>query len=359
MIRYRLWKRKNGMFYVKSPEKDAQGKLIYISTGKRNRKEAEAAAKIIISKVESEKFGPNDIPLKTAALKWQSVVEKTNRSFRTVKYQLRRLLAYFGPDKKLREITVHDVHHFIIHLRERKNNRGKSLSEATINRYKALIKRIINYAIETGDFRTNERNPVSRIKNKPEEPRKTFFDARQIALITDKAREISETAQTKNEFYFYYYFSILKMTACRPSEVMSLRNQDYVDGHFNIRATNTKETRFKRIWVHPELARLLSRLPRDTEFIIDVDNKNRNPETFRRIWKRIWRETGINGIPYLVRSSVATILLKEGVPLPVVSKILGHASIEITARHYAHVVEEDKKEGIKMLPKGFVEGQGE
>lgn len=65
--------------------------------------------------------------------------------------------------------------------------------------------------------------------------------------------------------------------------------------------------------------------------------------------------TGINGVPYIIRASVATALLKENVPLTVVSKMLGHQSIEITAKHYGHVVADDKKEAIKMLPAAFTE----
>jgi integrase len=359
MIRYRLWRRKNGIFYVVSSEKDARGKAIFYSTKKKNRKEADAAAKIYLSKLDSERYGPNDISLKMAALKWAMVAEKTNRSFRTSKYQLRRLLAFFGPDKKLRDITVHDVNLFIIYLRERKNSRGTKLSESTVNRYKSLFKRIINYSVETGDYKTNDRNPVSRIKNKSEEARRAFFDAEQIALISRKAFGIYKNAKTKNEFYFYFYFSILKMTGMRPSEVMSLRETDYVEGHFNVRCSNTKEARYKKVWVHPELEKLLDELPRESEFIIDVDNKMRNPETFRRIWKRIWHETGIKGVPYLIRSSVGTALFKAHVPLPIVSKMLGHASVEITARHYAHVIEDDKKDAIKMLPKGFTDSGNE
>jgi len=39
--------------------------------------------------------------------------------------------------------------------------------------------------------------------------------------------------------------------------------------------------------------------------------------------------------------------------------MLGHQSIEITAKYYGHVVADDNKEAIKMLPAGFTDDKNE
>ncbi len=41
--------------------------------------------------------------------------------------------------------------------------------------------------------------------------------------------------------------------------------------------------------------------------------------------------------PHNLRHTAATLLLKQGVPLKVVSEMLGHSRIEITANIYSHV----------------------
>lgn len=47
---------------------------------------------------------------------------------------------------------------------------------------------------------------------------------------------------------------------------------------------------------------------------------------------------GIEGVtPHVIRHSVATHLISEGVPLAIVSKMLGHASVAITADVYGHL----------------------
>ena len=50
-----------------------------------------------------------------------------------------------------------------------------------------------------------------------------------------------------------------------------------------------------------------------------------------------------------LRHSCATHLLDAGVPLPIVTEILGHASIDTTARTYAHAVAESRKKAAQQL----------
>jgi integrase len=50
-----------------------------------------------------------------------------------------------------------------------------------------------------------------------------------------------------------------------------------------------------------------------------------------------------------LRHTCATLLLADGVTLPAVSKLLGHANVAITARVYAHALEESKATAIAGL----------
>lgn len=49
------------------------------------------------------------------------------------------------------------------------------------------------------------------------------------------------------------------------------------------------------------------------------------------------------------RHSAASIMLAAGVPLEVVSKVLGHASIRITADVYGHVMEPQRQQAADMM----------
>lgn len=53
--------------------------------------------------------------------------------------------------------------------------------------------------------------------------------------------------------------------------------------------------------------------------------------------------------PYDLRHTYATLALKAGVPIKVVSEALGHASIELTLRTYAHVLDSMRDEHIDRV----------
>ncbi len=53
--------------------------------------------------------------------------------------------------------------------------------------------------------------------------------------------------------------------------------------------------------------------------------------------------------PHHLRHSSAVNMMRQGMPLPVISAILGHASIDITYRMYLHVSSEVKKEWMDKI----------
>jgi site-specific recombinase XerD len=59
--------------------------------------------------------------------------------------------------------------------------------------------------------------------------------------------------------------------------------------------------------------------------------------------KRLRRRTGIDFDPHWCRHTAATRLLRDGVPLEVVSTLLGHASVTTTQEIYGHLTVEDAR----------------
>lgn len=53
--------------------------------------------------------------------------------------------------------------------------------------------------------------------------------------------------------------------------------------------------------------------------------------------------------PHTFRHTFCTRLVKKGVPLPVISKLAGHSSIETTARFYLSTSKEDKIQAVSVL----------
>ena len=75
-----------------------------------------------------------------------------------------------------------------------------------------------------------------------------------------------------------------------------------------------------------------------------------NPNYMSHQFRDFLKSHGFRAIRFHdLRHTCASLMLKAGVPLKVVSSILGHSSITITADLYTHVLEELKQDaGLKI-----------
>ena len=62
--------------------------------------------------------------------------------------------------------------------------------------------------------------------------------------------------------------------------------------------------------------------------------------------RRLRVKTGIEFDPHWFRHSMATRLLRDGTPVEVVSKLLGHSSVTITLAIYGHLTAEDARKAL-------------
>jgi integrase/recombinase XerD len=62
---------------------------------------------------------------------------------------------------------------------------------------------------------------------------------------------------------------------------------------------------------------------------------------------RLRKRTGIDFDPHWCRHSMATRLLRDGVPIEVVAKLLGHASVTTTSAVYGHLTVEDARKALE------------
>ncbi len=68
-----------------------------------------------------------------------------------------------------------------------------------------------------------------------------------------------------------------------------------------------------------------------------------DPDNHRKVFARLTEKAGIGRWhPHELRHSATSIMLAQGVPIDVVSKVLGHTSIRITADVYGHLLDEQK-----------------
>jgi integrase len=74
----------------------------------------------------------------------------------------------------------------------------------------------------------------------------------------------------------------------------------------------------------------------------------------RKHWHRVSANLGLASMPWHnLRHSAATIMLAQGVPIEVVSRVFGHASIRITADIYGHVSPETNRHAADAMAKAL------
>jgi integrase len=74
----------------------------------------------------------------------------------------------------------------------------------------------------------------------------------------------------------------------------------------------------------------------------------------RKHWHRVGANLGLPSMPWHnLRHSAATIMLAQSVPIEVVSRVFGHASIRITADIYGHVSPETNRQAADAMAKAL------
>lgn len=95
---------------------------------------------------------------------------------------------------------------------------------------------------------------------------------------------------------------------------------------------------------------LLFALPRpgpDSPVVATRDGGRVDPDNFTKWVARMGKSAGIPGVhPHLLRHSLATLLLSEGVGIETIADVLGHSSVVLTASTYAKVLDAGKSAAL-------------
>lgn len=226
-----------------------------------------------------------------------------------------------------------------------KNKAGVKMRPNGVSIYFRALKALWNRALKMGMI-TGE-NPFTKVSNvrilvgSPEWI--TPEDHEQIIKYV-KGNGLKGRASLRRLFTFLFH------TGMRSSEVLALRVED-ID--FKDRVALVKAVKTNTVRGIPLNAPALHAITKELE-VSGVKSG--------RIWRYTLsgashsflfakRKAGITKDVsfYSYRHSVATRLLKKGVPMPVVSKILGHSSIATTMKFYSAFDTGQLREGMDML----------
>ena len=133
---------------------------------------------------------------------------------------------------------------------------------------------------------------------------------------------------------------LLLLTGCRRGEIIGLRWSEVHDGMLALADSKTGP---RTVPLGSRARAILDRQPRGRSpfvFPSPLDpTRPRGPDL--PFWYRIRREAGIEDVRlHDLRHTMASHAVMNGVPVPVVSRLLGHSNVKMTMR-YAHLGDRD------------------
>ncbi len=266
---------------------------------------------------------------------------RTEKHIRNVERLLDNQFVPVIGDKPVDSLTYQgDMVPFILHFKGVSGATGKARSQYTVNKYCDYLSFIFHFGIDNGFTQVD---PLKNWKKPKVQP----WD---LKLTLDDAKKIMACAEPHLKWAMEVCFNL----GTRPgeSELLSLRweNVDFAAGTVRIYASKTKT--YRTVPINPEFLKRME-VERDQSvsgYVIEY--MGRGLTTIRKSFKNACQRAGITYPTrmYDLRHLFATTLLSKGADLAAVSKMMGHATVKMTADTYYHYMEGEKERAVRLLP---------
>jgi integrase len=245
--------------------------------------------------------------------------------------------------------------------------RRKGLAESTIRSAYTVLRAVLDTAVRDGVTATDPAAAVRRPKVTSKEA--SHLTPAQVAKLLTEAQRSRYAS----------LFELLVHTGLRRGEALSLRwaDIDLDRGTLQVRGTLARIDG-ALVVTEPKTAKSKRVLPLSDSAARVLRNVQHVQAAERLLAGSAWRETGFvfttetgepcdprnalrafkvaaarAGVPdaglHTLRHSAASVMLTNGVPLKVVSEILGHSSIAITGDVYGHVSPDVSRDAVRTL----------
>ena len=259
------------------------------------------------------------------------------RSWGTFKAGILKVLGAHFAGHLLHEITYLDLELYRQERLATPTWRGDPRSPARVNRELAVLRHLLNKAVEWGLLETSPFHRGKSLTLKEAGHRQRFLTEeeadRLLAACPGHLRPIVELALH---------------TGLRAGELLPLKWEQIRDGFLYVEAGMAKGGKGRAVPLNN----------RALEILHDQRQKHqlRSPHVFGRRFGSVrksfggaLRRAGISDFRFHdLRHTFASRLVRRGVPLRAVQEILGHADIRMTMR-YAHLAPGDLKEAVAVL----------
>ena len=205
-----------------------------------------------------------------------------------------------------------------------------------------VFRQIMNHAISRGHIETN---PTRGLKRNPRPKLTRFLSREEIGRLHEvldryKPRRPSGKAQVD-------IIRLLLLTGCRTGEILKLRWREVNGDTLELEDSKTGP---RQVLLSPEARAIIERQPRPGSPWVFPSPVNPARARFDlALWKKVRKLAGIEDVRlHDLRHTFASQAAMQGIPLPVVARLLGHAQVQMTLR-YAHVSDRDVEAAAERI----------
>ena len=261
------------------------------------------------------------------ARNWKPSTLKVNRN-----YYRNHILPWFK-GHSIADIAVHDVRRWFASMHNTPVSADRS----------APILSVIMRQAEIYGYRPEGTNPCVGIRRYRRKGRERFLSITEIRRLGEVlARHEADHPQA------VAIVRLLLLTGCRKGEIVSLKWRFYREGKLFLPDSKTGP---RTVWLSSAARAILDALPRKAVWVFPSPQTNGFLTASRadELWYRVRAEADLCDVRlHDLRHTFASHAVLRSIPLPVVSRMLGHKRPSMTLR-YAHVGDRETEAAAERI----------
>ena len=260
-----------------------------------------------------------------------------------------RILPAFGTTP-LDRITSSDV--------GRRFDAWSRIAPGNANNALKLLRQILNFAVARGHL---DRNPARDITLNPRPRMTRFLSREEVArlhrILDEQSGPGSGREQAGDGRAQADIIRLLLLTGCRRNEIVGLRWSEVRDDTLVLADSKVGP---RKVPLSDRARAILDGRPKgESPFVFPSPREPSRPRGPNlALWYRVRREAGIEDVRlHDLRHTHASHAVINGVPVPVVSRLLGHSSTRMTLR-YAHLGDRDIEAAAERIGQAIADIMG-
>ncbi|MGI1672020.1 MAG: site-specific integrase [Neptuniibacter sp.] len=219
------------------------------------------------------------------------------------------------------------------------------IAVTTLNRDITAIRSVMKAAVRLLEL---EENPLKDLKHL-----KTDHDGR-VRYLTSEERYRLDAVLNEDRTYMRALVYLVLNTGMRRGEVLSLLWSDinFNNGVITLRAEETKTSKSRHIPLNTQSRSVLAEWKSNRQLsglVFPSPRTGQQIVSLAKAWENLMKKSQINDFRFHdMRHDFASQLVMKGADILSVSKLLGHASIQMTMR-YAHLAPDHLKGAVALL----------